>query len=65
MFFEIFCNTLFFRYCTNLEQNVCGVLYPIYDINKIDPELNYFVCNLRLPPNSVLNKTIRVCETFQ
>ncbi|CAF0962428.1 unnamed protein product [Brachionus calyciflorus] len=49
------------RYCCSLEHSMCGVLYPIYHIDTIlidDKEV--FCCNVRLPPNSVLNKTIRV-----
>ncbi len=50
------------RYCASMEQNVCGVLYPNYEISQIDPDISQFQCSLRLPPNSVLNKTITVSD---
>lgn len=49
------------RYCSSLENNACGVLYPLYsDDTLVINETNVFRCRLRLPPNSVINKTIQV-----
>jgi endoribonuclease Dicer len=70
---EITCHTainLINRYCTSLEHNVCGVLYPIYSIETSADTIaataaddngnsKSFQCSVRLPPNSVLNKTIK------
>jgi hypothetical protein len=61
---EITCHTainLINRYCTSLEHNICGVLYPIYSIETEKTEMaKLFNCSVRLPPNSVLNTTIKV-----
>ena len=61
---EITCHTainLINRYCTSLEINICGVLYPIYTIETSEENNSkYYLCSIRLPPNSVLNKTIKV-----
>ena len=49
------------RYCSSLENSSCGVLYPIYyDDETIINENPVFRFSLRLPPNSVINKTIQV-----
>ena len=61
---EITCHTainLVNRYCNTMETDVCGILYPIYTITTYtEDEFNIYQCSVRLPPNSVLNDTIKV-----
>ena len=65
---EITCHSainLINRYCTSLEHNVCGVLYPIYNSESTEENnIKYYRCSVRLPPNSVLNRAIEVWNFF-